>query len=160
MEYFEEFLTKDECEYLIHLIDNSIPIFNVESNREIDVFHMNQIPTFLENKLKEVSIINVSSFNINRYGIGSYFEKHVDVGGKNDPNGKRLKTLIINLSDEESYTGGDLIVDGKIVNKKIGGCVLFSSKTEHSLSKVLSGIRYSVVIWLGKEHIDGLITLI
>lgn len=160
MKYFYNFLTNDECDYLINLIKGRVPLFNVEHNRNLDVYPISETISFLSDKLNDIGVIGNLQFNINKYGEGCYFETHTDRGGKNDPMGKRYQTLIINLSDESDYKGGYLYVGKNTIDKGKGGCVMFSSDVKHSLSPIISGVRYSVVIWLKKENIKGLITII
>lgn len=160
MKYFHNFLTDDECNYLINLVKDKVPLFNIEDNRNLDVFPILEPIPFLSDKLDKIGIIGNPQFNINKYGEGCYFETHTDRGGKNDPMGKRLRTIIINLSDDSDYTGGYLYIGKKVMSKDRGGCIMFSSDIEHSLSPIKSGVRYSVVFWLNKENIKGLIRLI
>lgn len=155
MEEISNFLEKEECEYLIQFIKNFKHINNVEINRNVDVysFDTTDIIPNLNKKLNEIGIIDSPSFNINKYTIGSFFEKHKDMGGKNDPNSERVKTLIINLSNESDYGGGDLIINNTIVNKKSGSAFLFPSTTLHELKPITNGVRYSLVIWLRDNNL-------
>jgi predicted 2-oxoglutarate/Fe(II)-dependent dioxygenase YbiX len=154
MKEFSNFLTKDECIYLIDFIKNSNNINNVETNRQLDVYTFDKTNTipFLNQKLNSIGIINSPPFNINKYIVGSFFQKHVDIGGKNDPNSERMKTLIVNLSDKKDYVGGDLIIDNNIVSKEIGSGFLFSSNILHELKVITYGVRYSLVIWLKNNN--------
>lgn len=149
------FLNDFECNYLINLVKDFNPVDTNESNRKVDVFpfkNVSEVP-FLEERTLKINIINNPPFFINRYGEGYFFNLHSDVGGKNDPNYERLKTLIINLSDENDYDGGDLVIKDRLMSKKIGDAHFFNSNIEHELKKITRGIRYSLVLWLKKEHL-------
>ncbi len=155
MKEFSNFFTKDECIYLINFIKNFNKINNVETNRQLDVYTFDDVSVipFLNQKLKSIGIVNNPSFNINKYVVGSFFKKHMDVGGKNDSNFERVKTLIVNLSDKNDYVGGDLIIDNNIVSKEVGSAFLFSSNTLHELKELTYGIRYSLVMWLKNNNL-------
>lgn len=155
MKEITNFLDKEECEYLIEFIENFKHINNVELNRNVEVYSFDTtdlIPN-LNKKLNEIDIINNPPFNINKYTIGSFFERHRDSGGKNDSTSERVKTLIINLSNEGDYEGGDLIINDNIVTKKLGNAFLFSSAILHELKNITSGVRYSLVIWLKDNNL-------
>lgn len=149
------FLDKSECDYMVNLIKDSNPVDTTENNRKVDVFpfkNISEVP-FLEKKMLKINIINNPSFYINRYSEDYFFDTHVDMGGKNDPKYERLKTLIINLSDENEYSGGELIIKDKLMSKKIGDAHFFDSNIRHELKKITNGIRYSLVLWLKKQHL-------
>ena len=152
---YDNFLTKDECDYIINRIKKSDSILNVTPNRYLELYHINDYSDFdfLEEKLNKINIINRPVFNINKYKKGYFFLPHVDRGGKNDPNKERLKTIIINLSDANNYSGGDLYVDGKLVSNKQGLATLFDSSIIHEVSEIKKGFRYSIAIWLKKNNI-------
>ncbi len=155
MKEFSNFFTKDECIYLIDFIKNTNSINNVETNRQLDVYAFDTISNidFLNQKLNSIGIINNPPFNINKYMVGSFFQKHMDIGGKNDPHSERVKTLIVNLSDKNDYVGGDLIIDNNIVSREIGNAFLFPSNTLHELKELTYGVRYSLVMWLKNNNL-------
>ena len=69
----------------------------------------------------------------------------------------RKVTSVIQLSDPDSYIGGDLRLhlhdDQLIVGQRDRGCaIIFPSDTLHEVTKITSGIRYSLVAWFeGKK---------
>lgn len=154
---YDIFLNKSECEYIINYTKNLDSKKNITSNRNLEFYHIADYSDFkfLEKKLNNIGFVNKPVFNINKYKKGYYFLPHVDVGGKNDPNNERVKTIIINLSDINNYSGGDLYVDGTIVSNNQGSIILFDSSTIHEVTEITSGFRYSIVIWLKKENIKS-----
>ncbi len=154
---FLNFLEKSECDYMVNLIEGLDPINTLDTNRKVDVFSFKDVNTikFLKEKFLKINIINNPSFSINRYLEGYFFDLHIDMGGIYDPYCERLKTLIINLSDENDYIGGDLIIKDDVMSKEKGTAYLFPSNTQHELKEIISGTRYSLVCWLKKEHLKN-----
>lgn len=105
----------------------------------------------LLSKLKKYNIVNMDNVStVVRYEVGQQFKKHRD---SEDGYNHRYKTLVIQLSDENEYEGGELCVydkENKIItsNKKIGNIVLFNSDLLHEAKPVLSGTRYIWITWL------------
>jgi predicted 2-oxoglutarate/Fe(II)-dependent dioxygenase YbiX len=68
----------------------------------------------------------------------------------------RYKTMIIQLSDESEYEGGELCIFEKdkvlIVSKDIGNVIMFDSSIEHCANKIKEGTRYSMVFWLSIDN--------
>lgn len=154
---YNNFLSEDECEYIINYSKKIQSIENVTPNRNIEFYHINDYTdfSFLEDKLYNINVINKPVFNINKYKKGYYFLPHIDRGGKNDPNGERLKTIIVNLSKNSSYSGGELYVNNKLINSKQGFALSFDSSTVHEVKKLTNGYRYSLVFWLKKHNIKS-----
>jgi predicted 2-oxoglutarate/Fe(II)-dependent dioxygenase YbiX len=90
------------------------------------------------------------SISINKYEVGDYMGKH------RDRMPTRLRTFLVQLSEPSSYEGGDLTVDDKISSREQGATNTFDSQEVwHSVGKVLSGIRYSIVFWGYKKELDS-----
>jgi PKHD-type hydroxylase len=81
---------------------------------------------------------------------GGKYGKHVDSG----LNMKiRKLSLSIQLSNPNSYEGGDLVLyygkeEGDIVPKEQGKIIMFPSSTLHEVKPVTKGERYSLVAWI------------
>lgn len=116
-----------------------------------------EVKEFLKNlllkKLNKFGILSLpKSVDILKYEVGDEFKRHIDNGY---PHEYRYKTLIIQLSKESDYIGGELDIfeNEKItVDKTIGNTILFNSSLEHSANKILKGTRYCLVMWLEKKH--------
>ena len=89
--------------------------------------------------------------NIDQKGIVKYVENPNMVGKV------RKISMTINLSNESEYTGGDLKFDfGPHVEnryqickeiKSKGSLIVFPSFTYHQVTPVITGTRYSLVVW-------------
>lgn len=82
--------------------------------------------------------------------MAGHFDWHVDLGdGKLAQ--KRKLTLVAQLSDGESYDGGDLEInaDGRPrpALRARGAAVLFPAFTPHRVTPVTMGERYSLTLW-------------
>ena len=85
-----------------------------------------------------------------KYSSGHYFKKHRD---REDRTGKRVKTLIIQLSEESDYSGADLIVNDKLASKQLGNVIVFDSGNMHEVTELTSGERSVLVVWLEKKDL-------
>lgn len=82
------------------------------------------------------------------YGAGQYFGWHVDMGW--DSTSLRKVSLTIQLSDAQSYAGGDLQFHGAAdmpAAREQGAGVSFPSYLAHQVSPVSQGLRRSLVAW-------------
>jgi len=154
---YNNFLTKGECEYIINYTHTSYPISNVVEGRNLQLYHINNYAdfSFLNQKLKSINVINQPVFNINKYNKGCFFSPHVDVGGKNDINRERIKTIIINISNPNTYIGGQLLINDILINQTQGSLFMFNATIKHEVTEITKGFRYSVVLWLRKDNILG-----
>jgi PKHD-type hydroxylase len=109
---------------------------------------------------RAVETINASFFQYDLLGMetlqfasydsnGSHFDKHVD-NGLSTPVIRKL-TFSIQLSDENSYTGGDLILYAgntpTVLPRTRGVVSFFPSWTLHEVTPITSGVRNSLVGW-------------
>jgi len=110
---------------------------------------------FLLDKLKALDFVNLDGAFLNyvRYFKGGFFTKHID-------GPERHKTCIIQLSSEDQYKGGDLVVRDEIVSKEIGNTVIFGSNVSHELKLVEDGRRDCLVVWTKKGNIKEIKSLL
>ena len=102
-------------------------------------------------KVKQLGIIDIANeAMILKYGKGHFFKRHID---RSSSDGKRKKNLIIQLSDEDEYEGGELIVDQTIVSKKLGTTVVFDCSTYHEVKLLKSGTRFCFLAHLQKSDL-------
>jgi PKHD-type hydroxylase len=77
------------------------------------------------------------------------YDKHTDTGFGSLV---RKLSLTVQLSDEESYEGGELIlhISGSdyVSSKEQGSALVFPSYTLHEVKPVTKGTRYSLVAWV------------
>jgi len=85
------------------------------------------------------------------YGPGHYYNWHID-RGRGAVAGRRKLTLSVQLSDPQSYVGGEfeLNADGHPfqVPAARGALVAFAAHTLHRVAPVVSGNRLSLVAWV------------
>ena len=105
----------------------------------------------------ELSKCDMEGVQLSRYQVGQYYDKHVDFNG--DPDTKshtRKLSMSVQLSDENSYDGGDLIIyygGEKYITPKVKGTVIvFDSRLTHEVTPVTKGQRYSLVKWFHGDN--------
>jgi predicted 2-oxoglutarate/Fe(II)-dependent dioxygenase YbiX len=90
------------------------------------------------------------NISINKYEVGDYMGRHCD----NMP--IRWRTFLVQLSEPNSYEGGDLTVDDKTSSREQGTTNLFDSQTVwHSVGQVTKGTRYSIVYWGYEKEVEN-----
>jgi len=86
---------------------------------------------------------------ISKYSVGEFYGEHRDFG-KNGSLTRKL-SLTVQLSDENSYEGGDLIFYGGSIKDKAprgrGSVIVFDSRVFHEITPIIRGVRYSLVKW-------------
>ena len=83
-------------------------------------------------------------------GRTDFYSSHVDTLSSNGT--VRKLSFTIQLSDPESYSGGDVIlyrslIDSAALSRAIGSISFFPSYTIHEVQPVTRGVRYSLVGW-------------
>jgi predicted 2-oxoglutarate/Fe(II)-dependent dioxygenase YbiX len=150
---------QDDIDYIFNFLKN-FNTFRVEdkyfTNGVIKSAHMVTIDdinfsTFLKNKLFELGILNVNRVTYLEYRKGDFFKKHIDASPLT-PN--IFKTCIIQLSNENDYIGGDLIVKNKKASRKIGNSILIGIYDPHEVTKIQNGIRKILVMNLNNEDVE------
>ncbi len=173
----ENFLTKEECQFLIDrglsetlfemksskILNNKVIEENVSNynNKRRGTYFTNEILreekiTDLSNKI--INIINslkilkgVEYNGVTKYSFNEY-SKGDFLNWHKDAHeiiyGATI-TLIIQLNDD--YEGGDVMyrIDNVDYNvpKKQGSVFIFDSNIEHSVNELKNGIRYSLNVW-------------
>jgi len=169
--------TKEECDYIKSFynkdtaLDGNKPlVVNLPNNETISI-KRNASAHYIDcyNKslisfiLKKLNILNIKSITkqavkIVKYSKGDYFKKHTDF--TKYANDVIVKTLVIQLSNPNSYIGGDLIVKDKPQNRDLGSYSLFSSSDIHEVTEVIDGERFSLTIFLTEKDFYQTTTLI
>ena len=149
--------SKEECESIVWNVNQSIANFHM-TNRK---YHSQPINYSLENKWlfdkltyffeSETGlriIKNKEEIHFHKFTKGDWFDKHNDI--KDD----RVYAVGVLLNDV--FEGGDfkLYVPNEIVlNKIIGNTYIFDVTITHEITPILEGERYSLLWFLGNEHI-------
>lgn len=89
------------------------------------------------------------------YGEGGHFKWHQDVINDNRDT-KRFLTMSVNISDQEEYDGGELILKHDYkqhqLGKDPGSFVIFPAFLLHKANKVTRGERESMVVWIHQTN--------
>jgi PKHD-type hydroxylase len=99
-------------------------------------------------------IHGMEDVQLGHYGKKGHYDWHVDAFPPEDGNWQRKLSCSIQLSDEDSYKGGDLIIrtsakgETATMARKKGSVVVFPSFIEHMVTPVTKGERYSAVAWM------------
>jgi len=100
------------------------------------------------------NISEFESLQFLSYEEGMFYVVHNDVSPYvKDISHRRKLTVIIQLSDKNDYTGGDVILydsglNPEIMSREKGTIIVFNSAITHCVSKVITGTRYSLCGWL------------
>lgn len=168
--------SKEECQFLKTLIINDeftqSKVINQSSNKVVQntyrtssefMLKINEdLCTFLLKKIKTLGAKTLpAELTILRYEKNQEFKIHTD-SDENYPD--IFKTIIIQLSDETDYVGGELCVylnENKIIaSKKIGNVIMFNSSLKHCANKIENGVRYCLVLFMKKSNFGVVNTLI
>ena len=166
--------TSEECEWLKSFyseeeaIDGSKPIDIVTENGEVipitfrqgkkgvkGFFHNTSNPkliNFLKERLYFLGIRNISSVKFIKYQTGDVLGPHVDFGRYGVE--MNYKTLVVQLSNDTDYTGGDFCLWGIPQSRQQGSYSFFLRTVEHEVTKVTSGVRYSMSLFLTEDDIE------
>lgn len=105
---------------------------------------------------KKIEIIKpFEVIHLHEYFEGNEFERHRDIYYPN-------QVLNVGVCLNDDYIGGDFILYGpeEILPKKSGYIYSFKNTREHEVTKIKSGIRYSLIIFLNNENVQTKISLI
>jgi predicted 2-oxoglutarate/Fe(II)-dependent dioxygenase YbiX len=154
-------LTAEECKYLLSYSNNFKPsgirihgddVFNDYRISEDSTSTNDELKKFLLDKFSNFNIISIPTIQYIKYKVGSKFKLHRDRDDNRGVFPNRYKTLIIQLSEKTDYSGGELIIEGNEMSKDIGTVIIYNSKYLHEVKEITSGTRYSLCIFLEKEH--------
>ena len=159
----KKLFTQNECEYFKSLSNNktfeqskvlgendTIIISNYRTSKQVKIETNPDLSNVILEKVKEFGVKTLPEyFIILKYDKNQEFKRHNDTGLYRLD---RYKTLIIQLSNETEYDGGELCIfhndETIITSKEIGNVVIFDSSLDHCANKIKEGIRYSMVFWL------------
>lgn len=98
-------------------------------------------------------ISGMEDVQIGMYQDGGHYIWHADIDPPCAENFQRKLSCSVQLSDENMYEGGDLILqdangDKYTAPRKQGSIVVFPSTLRHKVTPVTSGTRFSAVAWM------------
>ena len=130
---------------------------------ESDVPHFDKIRKAFESFMEKEMNVDVDHYEIQlaKYEMGDFFNPHTDssLDYATAKTGKcRKLSMSIQLSEPEDYDGGQLevYIPNQTKNKSfsveklsdnLGAGIIFPAFLEHSVSKLKSGMRLSLVVW-------------
>lgn len=93
------------------------------------------------------NISYIEYYEIKGYNVGDSFGNHIDTYGYGAPNmtEDRKLNLTIQLSDSDSYEGGDLYVREHRATRNIGSGIFFPPYVLHKVTEITSGTRYCLI---------------
>ena len=161
-EYFQEIAEKHE--YVQGLVVNADGTVALDEKRKCEIIPINpfQEPGLVQKLLFVANRLNLNfQFDINgireitmtKYQVGGEYDWHQDVNWRDYPSHRKL-TIIIQLTNPESYDGGDLnLMDCNISEenakalRKQGTVIVFPSILKHRITPITRGVRKSLVAW-------------
>jgi PKHD-type hydroxylase len=102
----------------------------------------------------DIHCINESIQYTKYLGGGGHFGWHLDLGP--GLTSRRKLSMVVQLSDPTEYEGGVLQIMKSSMSQDLpkdkGAVILFPSYLLHRVTPVVSGIRKSLVLWVGGNH--------
>ena len=89
----------------------------------------------------------VEPYELKQYGIGNFFGKHTDNYNSLSEDIDRKITMSVQLSNDEDYVGGDLLILNQQLSRKKGSIIAFPSLLTHQVNPILKGERWSLISW-------------
>ena len=158
----EVLFTSEECNYVLSLVKEwkVSKVQNDKDGKFLNNYHRNseqsqisnkQIEDLIIPKIKKLNITSLSSeCDVIKYKVGSFFGKHKD--NNHSVTKHRKQSVIIQLSEESDYEGGELIISNRVANKTIGNTIVFDSGLIHEVTKLTKGTRYSFIGWVTENN--------
>lgn len=88
-------------------------------------------------------VCDILHYDVIRYNEGDFVWKH------KDENNERIFTIVVQLSDEDDYEGGEFVYwlnnNEFTMSKKLGIGIAFKANVYHEVKPVVSNKRYSFV---------------
>lgn len=99
--------------------------------------------TFIDEHKFDIEFIE--PYEIKEYRVGDKFDNHYDWHGRIHEPLDRKMNLIVQLSEDTDYDGGDLFVINKITTRKLGSAIFFPAHYMHRVTEIVNGTRYSLI---------------
>jgi hypothetical protein len=91
------------------------------------------------------NITFIEPYEIKMYVEGDKFDNHHDSCGNPETKMYRKINLIIQLSNELDYEGGDLIIGEHKLSRGIGTGIFFPADVYHRVTPIIKGTRFSLI---------------
>lgn len=167
----KKFLNKEECDSILDFSLNNLQLSkglvglnknnttHTSRNSDVAFYSYNEKFNWLIQRINTIlnKFIQIPGFDVDtidnlqftKYDVGQYYEWHSDTF-PNNIKFNRAYSVVIQLSD--NYEGGLLQYKQKEIKtftKGIGNLFIFPSTTNHRVTPVTRGVRYSLVGWFG-----------
>lgn len=93
----------------------------------------------------DINLDFVEVYEIKEYLIGDKFDPHNDTHDRLDVSINRKLNVILQLSEEEAYEGGELHIKDFVATKSLGSAIFFPAHYRHWVTEVTAGTRYSLI---------------
>lgn len=93
-----------------------------------------------------MDVTHIEQYELKKYSEGDYVTEHVDQYYGTAGTERKL-TMLIQLSDESDYAGGDLHVIRYPSSKSIGSLTILPAFYLHEVKPITSGERWSLNCW-------------
>jgi predicted 2-oxoglutarate/Fe(II)-dependent dioxygenase YbiX len=87
----------------------------------------------------------IEQYELKMYSVGDSFGFHQDNRGSIKHNIMRKSNLIVQLTDDSDYDGGDLIVGNYTCPRQFGTAIGFPSYLLHCVTPITKGTRISLI---------------
>ena len=129
----ENVLSKEQCETLMQYGEENVVPADNKHSKAFEFFNFD--------------IEFIEPYELKKYPIGGFYSKHIDnYHGMSIPVDRKI-SMILQLSNEADYAGGDVQLMFIKVPKKRGSMTFFPSFYPHEVQPVLRGTRWSMVSW-------------
>lgn len=144
-------VNKDVRRSKIRWLSGGMPDFKDLYLDIVDMFHALNRTSF------GVDLWQLHELQFTQYDAGDegYYDWHNDVMWGSTNLSHRKLSMVIQLSDPETYEGGDLEMEplyleppNPIALRKQGSMIVFPSFLKHRVTPVTKGTRYSLVAWM------------
>jgi len=89
----------------------------------------------------------VEKYHLKKYTFGNFYGNHVDNYVSVTKRIDRKLSLVVQLSDENEYGAGDLVIVGNVMTKKKGSVIIFPSAYTHEVKPIGFGTRWVLIAW-------------
>ena len=156
--------SKEECEYIksIYYSETEIDASDIHDYGTVKIkfssasskYVLTQnkgLRDFLLEKLKPHGVKSIPDVKYMRYQVGDSLARHTDFSKYGVD--IIFKTYLFQLSASDEYVGGDLIVGSEIQSREQGSMVIINPTTPHEVTKIISGERLSLVLFLREKNL-------
>lgn len=168
---FENFITDEECEYIIQQAKKNMKTSTVAIEKKVDESIRKSETAWLKNddsivlrimerclEYTDRPLVNCEQLQVLRYQPGGFYKPHQDAF-ENEKKNMRMYTFILALNDD--YDGGETVFPnlGKEYKLKKGDALFFdtldnyefmTSKALHGGKPVKSGEKWICNLWIRK----------